>query len=162
MPVIRAAVLPADFDAARSLFEEYAAWLAVDLGFQGFAEELATLPGVYAPPWGRLLLAGAPGNATGCIALRPLSDFGAGANGDTLGEVKRLYVQPRARGAGLGARLAGALVDEARVVGYREIKLDTLDWMTDARRLYARLGFAECAPYYQNPLPGAVYMSLRL
>jgi putative acetyltransferase len=157
---IRDAVSPADFDAARSLFEEYAAWLAVDLGFQGFAEELATLPGVYAPPWGRLLIAGTPGNATGCIALRPLTNFGAGA--DATGEVKRLFVQPRARGTGLGARLAAALVDEARVIGYRELKLDTLDWMTDARRLYARLGFAECAPYYENPLPGAVYMSLTL
>ncbi len=156
-PAIRAAVTPADMAAARALFEEYAAWLAVDLCFQGFAEELATLPGGYAPPRGRLLLAGPEGAVVGCIALRPLR-----GPDDTVGEVKRLYVKPEARGSGLGERLVTRLVEEARACGYRELKLDTLDWMADARRLYARLGFAECSPYYRNPLPGAVYMARTL
>jgi GNAT superfamily N-acetyltransferase len=149
---IRPAASAADVAHARSLFEEYAAWLAVDLCFQGFAEELATLPGAYAPPRGRLLLAG--DDPVGCIALRPLE-------GDA-GEVKRLYVRPVARGTGLGETLVLALLADARAIGYRELKLDTLDWMSDARRLYARMGFAECPAYYHNPLPGAVYMRIEL
>jgi GNAT superfamily N-acetyltransferase len=155
---IRQAVTPADCEEARSLFEEYAAWLGVDLCFQGFAEELATLPGAYAPPRGRLLLAGSPGAGVGCIALRALASVSDG----TVGEVKRLYVRPQARGTGLGRTLVKALLDEARAIGYRELKLDTLAQMTDAHRLYARLGFAACSPYYHNPLPGTVYMSRTL
>jgi len=157
---IRAATTSADFAQARALFEEYAAWLAVDLCFQGFAEELATLPGAYAPPRGMLLLAGPPDTTVGCIALRPLADA-VSAPGATA-EVKRLYVQPEARGAGLGQRLVQSVIDGARVIGYRELKLDTLDRMADARSLYTNLGFGECAPYYHNPIPGAVYMSLVL
>ena len=98
-------------------------------------------------------------------ALRPLdSDRGVAAPGAEVaaGEVKRLYVQPLRRGEGWGQRLARAIVDEARVIGYRELKLDTLEWMSAARALYARLGFGECAPYYDNPLAGVVYMSLEL
>jgi putative acetyltransferase len=152
--LIRQAQSAADFAHARSLFEEYAAWLAIDLCFQGFAEELATLPGAYAPPRGRLLLAGAVDAPVGCIALRPLTD--------DAGEVKRLYVKPSARGGGLGEALVQAILNDARAIGYRELKLDTIDWMRDARRLYARLGFVECSPYYHNPVPGAVYMSLAL
>ena len=166
---IRDVVSPADIALARALFVEYAQWLKVDLCFQGFDRELATLPGAYAPPRGRLLLAGTPGHAFGCIALRPL-DGGSGcgrvdalkAATDLVGEIKRLYVQPAHRGEGWGERLALALIDEARAVGYRELKLDTLDWMTAARALYAGIGFRECAPYYVNPLAGAVYMSLAL
>jgi GNAT superfamily N-acetyltransferase len=100
--------------------------------------------------------------------LRPLdvgSSCGCGeaAKRDTaLGEVKRLYVQPDRRGEGWGARLARAVIDEARRIGYRELKLDTLEWMKAARSLYASLGFRECAPYYDNPLAGVVYMSLAL
>lgn len=157
---IRAASTPADFAQARGLFEEYAAWLAVDLCFQGFAEELATLPGAYAPPRGMLMLAGPPDAALGCIALRPLAEAGS-APGATA-EVKRLYVRPAARGTGLGRRLVQTVIDGARAIGYRELKLDTLDRMADARALYANLGFRECAPYYHNPIPGAVYMSLVL
>ena len=142
---------------------------AVDLCFQGFDRELATLPGAYAPPHGRLLLAGVPGRAFGCIALRPLGAFD-GSAGDApaapaaprSGEVKRLYVQPEYRGGGWGRRLAEALIADARAIGYAELKLDTLDWMADARRLYAGLGFRECPAYYDNPLPGAVYMTLAL
>lgn len=143
-----------DIARARALFEEYAAWLGVDLCFQGFNEELATLPGAYARPRGRLLLAGRPGDAFGCIALRPLDE--------RAGEVKRLYVQPRARGQGWGRRLAAALVEEARSAGYVELKLDTLERMDEALALYGSLGFARCAPYYRNPLGDTVYMGLAL
>ena len=123
----------------------------------------------YAPPHGRLLLAGAQGEAFGCIALRPLaSDSRCGRGtapepaGALVAEVKRLYVQPPHRGEGWGERLARALIDEARAIGYSELKLDTLEWMTAARALYAGFGFRPCAPYYRNPLPGVVYMALAL
>jgi GNAT superfamily N-acetyltransferase len=156
---LRDATTAGDIVLARALFVEYAKWLNVDLCFQGFDDELASLPGAYARPRGRLLLAGEPGSAFGCIALRPL----AGADGaPEAGEVKRLYVQPAARGGGWGRKLAEALIAQARAIGYRELKLDTLDWMEDARRLYEKVGFRECAAYYRNPLPGAVYMSLSL
>ena len=157
---VRQAATPADMDEARALFREYADWLADDLCFQGFAEELASLPGAYAPPRGCLLLAGPAGAAIGCIALRPIAVDGT-ADG-AVGEIKRLFVQPAARGQGLGERLVAAIVDIARAAGYRELKLDTLLHMTDARRLYERLGFAPCSPYYHNPLPGAVYLSRSL
>jgi putative acetyltransferase len=156
---IREASTPVDVALARALFVEYARWLAVDLCFQGFDEELATLPGAYARPLGRLLVAGEPGAAFACIALRPLGDFDVPS---PAGEVKRLYVRPAARGAGWGERLARRLVDEARATGYRELRLDTLEWMTEARALYSKLGFRACAPYYDNPLAGAVYMALAL
>lgn len=146
-----------DFSLARSLFEEYARWLDEDLCFQGFAQELATLPGAYAPPRGLLLLAGPPDGAFGCVALRPLGE----AAGD-VAEMKRLYVQPRARGERWGRRLASVVIDEARRIGYREIKLDTLRRMTQARRLYESLGFIECDPYYANPLRATMYMRLNL
>ena len=142
---------------ARRLFEEYAAWLAVDLCFQGFAAELAGLPGAYAPPRGRLLLAGPQQAAVGCVALRPL-DL-AGEEAGSVGEVKRLYVQPAARGERLGLRLVQTLLAEADTIGYRTLMLDTLDWMGAARTLYARHGFRECAPYYHNPHAGVVYMT---
>ena len=155
---IRAAAPGADIELARALFVEYAKWLAVDLCFQGFDRELAALPGAYAPPRGRLLLAGEPGAAFGCIALRPLPATEAAPRETSVGEVKRLFVQPSARKGGWGRRLVETLLDEARAAGYRELKLDTLGWMTDARRLYTRQGFRECAAYYDNPLPGVVYM----
>lgn len=157
---IRDAATGDDIALARGLFLEYAQWLAVDLCFQGFDRELATLPGAYAPPYGRLLLAGEPGAAFGCIALRPLDTAIDAPN--TVGEVKRLYVQPAARKDGWGRRLVETLLAEARAIGYRELKLDTLGWMADARALYARQGFRECAPYYENPLAGVVYMARAL
>jgi putative acetyltransferase len=153
---IREAAGDEDIALARALFVEYAQWLRVDLCFQGFDRELATLPGAYARPRGRLLLVGEPGEAFGCVALRPLE----GESGT--GEVKRLFVQPRARKGGWGGRLVDKLLAEARAIGYAELKLDTLDWMSDARVLYAKHGFRECAPYYVNPLAGAVYMSRAL
>jgi GNAT superfamily N-acetyltransferase len=163
---IRRAESPEDVALARALFVEYARWLNVDLCFQGFDAELASLPGAYAAPRGRLLLAGAPGAAFGCIALRPLEHGSDSANAtmaaSRIGEVKRLYIQPAHRGELWGHRLAEALIAEARAIGYRELKLDTLGWMAPARALYADLGFRECAPYYDNPLPEVVYMSLQL
>jgi len=166
---LREATSPADCALARALFVEYARWLGVDLCFQGFDRELATLPGAYAPPLGRLLLAGVPGSAHGCIALRRIDTQAMSGNGvnhesaqANVGEVKRLYVQPEHRNGGWGRRLAQALIVEARAIGYTQLKLDTLEWMGDARKLYASLGFHECAPYYDNPLPGVIYMALAL
>lgn len=153
---LRAADGAADVAEARALFEEYAAWLAIDLCFQNFEEELATLPGAYAPPAGRLLLAGEPGHAVGCIALRPLAL--ADAPPGTAGEVKRLYVRPAARSEGLGARLVERVIAEARVAGYRALLLDTLSSMHAAQALYRRFGFVECSPYYHNPMPDTVYL----
>lgn len=145
---------PEDIEAARALFREYQQALGVDLCFQGFDEELATLPGKYAPPDGRLFLVKRGDAVAGCIALRRLDD--------AAGEVKRLYVRPGYRGFGLGPMLAMALLDAARVVGYRRLVLDTLADMKAARALYQALGFREIAPYYENPLPGAIYMALDL
>lgn len=152
---IRAAAGAADVDVARSLFDEYVRSLGVDLSFQGVAEEFATLPGAYAPPRGAILLAERDGTVQGCIALRPLAP-------PQEGEVKRLYVRPTARGSGAGEALVNALLEAARTAGYSSLKLDTLERMQDARRLYARMGFAPCAPYYRNPLPGVLYMSRTL
>ena len=152
---IRQATTADDIARARALFVEYAQWLKVDLCFQGFAEELKSLPGAYAPPRGTLLLAGTAHDAFACIALRPLDDAG-------VAEVKRLYVQPTRRGERWAYRLAETLIAEARAIGYRELKLDTLEWMTAARALYASLGFRPCGAYYDNPLSGAVYMNLDL
>ena len=138
------------------LFRDYADGLGVDLGFQGFAEELATLPGEYAPPAGELLLARAPdGAALGCVGLRPLE--GAG-----LCEMKRLYVRPAGRGLGLGKALVAAIIAAAEARGYREMKLDTLPMMAAALALYRGFGFVEVAAYYGNPVPGTRYLSKRL
>lgn len=145
---------PAGIEQARALFLEYAAWLKVDLCFQGFDEELATLPGAYAPPQGRLLLARVRDEAAGCIALRPLEPG--------TGEIKRLYVRPAFRGRGIAAMLAEEVLAAARAIGYARLRLDTLAFMHAAAALYRKLGFVEIAPYYNNPLPGAVYMELVL
>lgn len=154
---IRDAAAP-DLVAVKRLFEAYAASLGVDLCFQGFADELAGLPGAYAPPRGALLLAWQDAEAIGCAGLRPLDD----EDGRAIGEVKRLYVVPHARGSHAGRALMDVLLERARKLGYDTLKLDTLATMTSARALYASLGFRECAPYYRNPLPGVTYMSLLL
>ena len=163
---IRIAATAQDFAQAQALFEEYAKTLAIDLAFQGFAEELATLPGAYAPPRGMLMLAGPRDAAIGCVALRPLladaSVTGATGLRELTAEMKRLYIRPTARGTGLGRRLVQSVIDGARAMGYREIKLDTLEQMAEARSLYADLGFRECAPYYHNPNAGTAYMALQL
>lgn len=139
---------------AGELFREYAVDLDIDLSFQDFDEEVATLPGDYAPPRGALLLAWVDGSPAGCCALRPLdaSDYPNAA------EMKRLYVRKAFRGFGLGRHLAEAALDAARQAGYASVLLDTLDDMEAARALYADLGFEEIPPYYHNPVVGAHYL----
>ena len=147
--IIRPASL-VDLDEIRVMLREYAAWLEVDLCFQNFEEELAGLPGDYAPPRGRLLFA----EGAGCIALRPIEQ--------EICEMKRLYVVPEYRGSGLGRRLALAIIEEARGIGYRSMRLDTMPKMDGAQRLYASLGFRDIAPYRYNPEPGARFLELTL
>lgn len=144
----------AELDAVREIFREYAASLALDLAFQDFEQELATLPGDYAMPRGALLLALVDGAVAGCCALRPLDT----ADYPNACEMKRLYVRPAFRGLGVGRQLAEAVMDAARVNAYAHVLLDTLDEMEAARTLYADLGFREIAPYYHNPVPGAHYL----
>lgn len=146
---------PGDIASARELFLEYAKWLGFSLCFQGFDQELATLPGKYAPPEGRLLLARFDGELAGCGALRPL---GAG-----ICEMKRLYVRPTFRGRKLGLKLATKLIEEARFVGYEFMRLDTLpSQMAEALKMYRELGFYEIPAYCDNPQPGPCYLELRL
>jgi len=145
-----------DWRETRSIFTEYAQSLGVDLGFQGFEEELATLPGDYAPPRGALLLARIDGAVAGCCALRPLD----AADYPNAAEMKRLYVRKAFRGFGLGRQLADAILDQARLAGYSCVLLDTLDEMEAARALYEDLGFEEVPPYYHNPHAGAHYLKV--
>lgn len=153
---IRPATSDEDLAAIRALFEAYAASLPVDLAYQGFAQELAGLPGAYAPPTGALLLArDDDGTPLGCVALRAMTPPG-------WSEMKRLYVSPDARGMGLGRSLALAVIDAARDAGYRELRLDTLPSMIDAQALYHRLGFVTTAPYYDTPVQGTVFLALSL
>jgi ribosomal protein S18 acetylase RimI-like enzyme len=173
MVIIRPALTPDDIPAVRDLFEEYAASIGVDLCFQGFAAEVAGLPGDYAPPGGCLLLAVETGDAdptpaagarraavadagrpVGCIALRQLEPG--------ICEMKRLFALPETRGAGIGRRLAEAVIAAARVRGYAKMRLDTLPSMQRARALYAALGFRSIPPYRHNPIPGADYLELDL
>ncbi len=148
------AVTPAALDEARALFREYQAAIGVDLCFQGFEAELAALPGAYASPGGRLLLARDGESLAGCGALRPI--------GPGLAELKRMWTRPACRGRGVARAVAEALLAAARQEGYRAVRLDTLTWMTAARALYASLGFREIPAYYPNPLPGVVYLELEL
>lgn len=155
---LRTAVTPADMDAVRQIFREYASALGVDLCFQDFDNELAQLPGDYAEPRGALLLAEVEGAVAGCCALRPLDN----ADYPNASEMKRLFVRKAFRGFGLGRELAEAILDKARQAGYACVLLDTLDDMESARALYTDLGFEEIPPYYHNPIAGAHYLKVEI
>ena len=152
---VRAAESEADVVAVRGLFSEYAAALGVDLGFQDFAHERASLPGDYASPGGVLLLAESGTDVIGCIGLRPLEP-------PAIAELKRLYVRPSHRRTGAGRALTEAALAVARSLGYQRVRLDTLPTMLEARRLYAGLGFQEIPAYRHNPVPGTTYLELAL
>lgn len=143
-------------ETVREIFREYAATLGVDLAFQDFEAELASLPGDYAAPRGHLLLAQVDGAIAGCCALRPLD----AADYPNASEMKRLYVRKAFRGFGLGRELAEAMLDQARRAGYACVLLDTLDGMESARALYTDLGFEEIPPYYHNPIAGSHYLKV--
>jgi ribosomal protein S18 acetylase RimI-like enzyme len=139
----------------RELFLEYAASLGFSLCFQNFDQELATLPGDYAPPEGRLLLAEYEDQLAGCVALHKLEP--------RICEMKRLYIRPQFRGKGLGRQMAEHLIAEARTMNYRHMRLDTVEpVMQDAVGMYRKLGFKEIPPYRSNPMPGTLYMELNL
>jgi len=149
------AVLPSQLAQARELFLEYAHSLGFSLCFQNFDKELAELPGDYAPPKGRLLLAEHEGQLAGCVALHKLER--------DICELKRLYLRPQFRGKGLGRALAERIIAEARQIGYLRMRLDTVEpVMQDAVAMYRKLGFREITPYRSNPIAGALYMELDL
>jgi putative acetyltransferase len=158
MPISELHLAPAltgpQLETVRALFREYEKWLGISLCFQGFEQELATLPGDYAPPRGRLFLATVGGEIAGCVALRALDD--------ATGEMKRLYLREALRGRGLGRQLAIACIDAAREAGYAHLRLDTLPVMREAIALYRSLGFRDVEPYRANPIAGALYMELDL
>ncbi len=149
------ATLPQHIEQARQLFLEYAESLGFSLCFQSFDEELKSLPGAYAAPSGRLLLAQCEQQAAGCVGLRMLENH--------ICEMKRLYVRPAYRGQGLGRILVERVIAEARAIGYERMRLDTIaSSMQDAIALYRKMGFKEIAPYRDNPIAGALYMELLL
>lgn len=148
------AQMASDFALVRALFEQYAAALGFDLGFQDFDAELKNLPGDYAPPDGAVLLARDGAGAAGCVALRKLEK--------TVCEMKRLYVVPEARGRGIGRMLAESVLHKAREIGYARMRLDTLASMAAANHLYAALGFRPIAPYRYNPIAGAEFYEATL
>lgn len=146
---------PTQIAQVRELFLEYAESLGFSLCFQNFDKELAGLPGDYAPPYGRLLLAEYEGQIAGCVALHKLDDG--------ICEMKRLYLRPQFRGKRLGRVLADRIISEARQIGYARMRLDTVEpVMKDAVAMYRRLGFKEITPYCTNPIAGALYMELML
>jgi ribosomal protein S18 acetylase RimI-like enzyme len=145
---------PDDLDAVRDLFRAYERWLGISLEFQGFAAELAGLPGKYAPPAGALLVARDPAGLAGVVAMRP--------HAPDLCEMKRLYVRPAHLGRGIGRALAGAIVAAGRRAGYRAMRLDTMARMTAAVALYRSLGFVEIPAYTHNPEPDVLYFERAL
>jgi len=145
---------PERLNDVRALFEEYAAALGIDLCFQDFGTELDHLPGKYAPPAGRLLVATDDTRLAGCVALRPIDDHAC--------ELKRLYVRPAYRGTGLGRKLAETVIAAARNIGYAKIRLHTLPVMKEAFQLYQSLGFVEDSSNQCDPVDGVKYMELEL
>jgi len=142
-------------EETRKLFREYEKWLGLDLCFQGFEEELANLPAKYAKPDGRLFLASVNDKTAGCIALRKLEK--------DVCEMKRLFVRNEFRGLGLGKFLVEKLIEEARLIGYEKMRLDTLpEQMSKAVKLYTFYGFAEISPYYENPYKETLFLELNL
>jgi GNAT superfamily N-acetyltransferase len=144
-----------ELTSAAALFHAYAASLPIDLSPQGFQQELDSLPGLYAPPGGELLLAKRGDHVLGCIALKPLEP-------PRIAEFKRLYVRPQARGLGVGKALVAAALTTAQTLGYGEIKLDTLSHLKEAIALYKSYGFAPIAPYGSHPYPGLVCLGKTL
>ncbi len=149
------AATPHQIETTRALFIEYQQWLNFSLCFQNFDKELAELPGKYSAPMGRLYLAEYGGTIAGCIALRPMDD-------ENFCEMKRLYVKEEFRGKKIGKLLAEKIIADAKKIGYRAMRLDTLQRMNAARTLYTQLGFTIIPPYYYNPLEETVYMELHL
>jgi putative acetyltransferase len=141
---------------ARRLFEEYATSLGFSLCFQGFDKELAGLPGDYAPPSGRLLLANYSDEVAGCVALHP---FGS----ESICEMKRLYVRPQFRGRQIGQQLVASVIEDAKRIGYERLRLDTItSKMQKAIEIYRAYGFQEIPSYRENPIDGVIYMELEL
>jgi len=146
---------PQQISEVKSLFLEYADWLGFSFCFQGFEEELATLPGKYAPPQGRLYLVVIDHKSAGCIGIRKIAE--------RICEMKRLYVKPEARGLGIGKKLVELVINDAKNIGYKKMRLDTIaEKMKEAQKLYKSSGFYEIQPYYYNPIEGVVYMELDL
>ncbi|KIW99699.1 uncharacterized protein Z518_11112 [Rhinocladiella mackenziei CBS 650.93] len=149
-----------DLADTTSLFYAYASSLGFDLAFQNFDAEMAGMPGKYSPPEGELLLArNAAGKPIGCVGLRPLPSTGEGA---TVCEMKRLYVTPSGRGTGVGKALASSIIAAAERLGYGEMRLDTLPRMVAALNMYRAFGFEDIAAYYETPMEGTHFLSLRL
>jgi GNAT superfamily N-acetyltransferase len=151
---IREARTPTLVSSARELIREYSASLGIDLGFQNFEQELAEFPAHYTRPDGRVLVAVEGGEAVGVVGLRRFSG--------KVCELKRMYVRPKSRGKGIGRKLAKRAIEEARVIGYAQMRLDTLSRLKEAVSLYDSLGFKEIPPYRVNPHKGVVYMELDL
>ena len=151
---ITQAITPAEIEQVRELFREYKLELGEDLCFQDFEEELASLPGKYASPGGALLLGNFDTILIGCVAVRPIEQC--------ICEMKRLYIHPHHRGKGYGEQLAHAIIAQAQKSGYTKMRLDTLQRLTAANKLYQQLGFKQIESYYQNPLPNVVYWELDL
>lgn len=154
MPQLKQVESKGEIEIARELMREYERALGVDLCFQDFEAELKELPGSYAPPSGRLLLAWHQGTPIGCAALQRVNA--------TRGEMKRLYVRPNARGLRIGRMLVTRILEDAKAIGYSEVVLDTLPTMIEAQRLYEQFGFREIEPYRPNPIVGTRYLGKEL
>lgn len=154
MTIIRPATFPEDTALVLGIWREFIASSPVNLDYQGYEAEFATMPGKYAAPKGCVLLADRGGSIEGCIALRAVSP--------EICEMKRLFVRSHARGGGLGHDLVKALIEQARAVGYRDIRLDVQEKFLSARKLYAAFGFVAAEPVSFNPVPGASFLGLQL